>query len=235
MSELFNQIYEWIFPSTVSNSNENLPKILVLISGNGSNLQALINSAKSGKIPGKITHVISSSSKAYGLTRAANDNIPTTTHELKTYYKGIPKEDKAGRSAARNEFNKDLVDIILNKIKPDLIVCAGWMLILAEDFLNPLQEAKIPIINLHPSLPGAFEGTHAIERSWQAGQDGTVDKGGVMIHYVIKEVDRGEPLIVREIPVIKSESVEDWEKRIHDLEHDAIVDGTIKVLETLKK
>lgn len=208
--------------------------ILVLISGNGTNLQALIDNCKSGKIPGKITHVISSSAKAYGLERASKANIPTTVHRLYTYYKGISKDDKENRIKARAKFDRDLATLILDKLgKPDLIVCAGWMLILSSEFLKPMEAANVPIINLHPALPGAFEGTHAIERSWDAGQKGLVNKGGCMIHYVIEQVDRGQPLIVKEIPVIKGETVDDFEARIHAQEHVAIVEGTIKVLKGL--
>ncbi len=208
--------------------------ILVLISGNGTNLQALIDNCKSGKIPGKITHVISSSAKAYGLERASKANIPTTVHILYTYYKGISKDDKENRIKARAKFDRDLATLILDKLgKPDLIVCAGWMLILSSEFLKPMEAANVPIINLHPALPGAFEGTHAIERSWDAGQKGLVNKGGCMIHYVIEQVDRGQPLIVKEIPVIKGETVDDFEARIHAQEHVAIVEGTIKVLKGL--
>ncbi len=213
---------------------ENKRSIIVLISGNGTNLQALIDNCKSGKIPGKITHVISSSAKAYGLERASKADIPTTVHRLYTYYKGIPREDKKNRAKARAKFDKDLSTLILNKLeKPDLIVCAGWMLILSSEFLKPMEAADVPIINLHPALPGAFEGTHAIERSWDAGQKGIVNKGGCMIHYVIEQVDRGKPLIVKEIPVIKGETVDDFEARIHAQEHVAIVEGTVKVLEGL--
>lgn len=205
-----------------------VPKIVVLISGSGSNLQALIDATKlndgPNKLNGEITRVISSSSTAFGLTRAKNANIKTTTHLLKDYYKGISKDDKINRKIARDKFDNDLSEIVLNE-KPDLIICAGWMLILSLSFLNPISKAKIPIINLHPALPGAFEGTHAIERSYKAGQDGLISKGGCMIHYVIEEVDLGEPLIVKEIPVIKGEPLEDWETRIHDLEHKAIVEG----------
>lgn len=208
--------------------------ILVLISGNGTNLQALIDNCKSGKIPGKITHVISSSAKAYGLERASKANIPTTVHRLYKYYKGISKDDKENRMKARAKFDRDLATLILDKLgKPDLIVCAGWMLILSSEFLKPMEAANVPIINLHPALPGAFEGTHAIERSWDAGQKGLVNKGGCMIHYVIEQVDRGQPLIVKEIPVIKGETVDDFEARIHAQEHVAIVEGTIKVLKGL--
>ncbi|ODV98470.1 hypothetical protein PACTADRAFT_37270 [Pachysolen tannophilus NRRL Y-2460] len=210
--------------------------ILVLISGNGSNLQALIDASLNGELPAKISWVISSSSTAYGLERASNASIPTAIHELKNYYKDIPKSDKKARSDARKKFNLDLVNLILNDKKngkPDLIVCAGWMLILSPDFLAPLEKAKIPIINLHPSLPGKFDGINAIERSYKAGQEGEIDEGGCMIHKVIQEVDAGEPLVVKKINVVKGESLESWENRIHQLEHVAIVEGTIKALQEL--
>ncbi|ODV84595.1 hypothetical protein CANARDRAFT_200550 [[Candida] arabinofermentans NRRL YB-2248] len=208
------------------------PKVLVLISGNGSNLQALIDNQNNESCPYEINHVISSSSKAYGLQRASNHNIPTTIHELKTYYKGIPKENVQERQKARLQFNLNLIEIILD-LKPNLIVCAGWMLILSSDFLKPLNDVKIPIINLHPALPGQFEGTCAIERSYEAGQKGLINEGGVMVHYVIEQVDLGEPLVISKINVIEGESLQDWELRIHNLEHDAIVKGTLIVLKKI--
>jgi phosphoribosylglycinamide formyltransferase len=209
-----------------------MPKIVVLISGSGSNLQALIDAStdEPKKLNGNITRVISSSPKAYGLKRAEKSNIPTTIHSLKTYYKDISKESKEERKIARDKFDADLADLII-KEKPDLVVCAGWMLILSLSFLNPLSKENIPIINLHPALPGAFEGTHAIERSWEAGQKGEITKGGCMIHYVIEEVDLGKPLVVKELEVIKGESVEEWEEKIHKLEHIAIVEGAELALE----
>lgn len=209
-----------------------MSNILVLISGSGTNLQALIDACASGKIPGKISKVISSSSKAYGLTRAQKADIPTYVHDLQgKYYKGISKENKEERKAAREKFNEELAQyILLPENKPDLIVCAGWMLILSPTFLAPLKEKSVPIINLHPALPGAFAGIHAIERAWKAGQEGTVTKAGVMIHEVIAEVDEGEPLVVKEIELKKDESLEDYEARVHAIEHVAIVEGTIKAL-----
>lgn len=205
-----------------------IPKIVVLISGSGSNLQALIDATKlkdgPNKLNGEITLVISSSNTAFGLTRAKNANIKTKTHLLKDYYKDIPKDDKINRNIARVKFDNDLSKIVLNE-KPDLIICAGYMLILSLAFLDPIFKSKIPIINLHPALPGSFEGTHAIERSYKAGQDGLIEKGGCMIHYVIEEVDLGKPLIIKEIPVIKGETLENWETKIHQLEHKAIVEG----------
>lgn len=203
-----------------------MPKIVVLISGSGSNLQALIDAStcEPKKLNGTITRVISSSADAYGLTRASKANIPTTIHTLKSYYKDIPKESKKERKEARDKFDSDLSKLIIDE-KPDLVVCAGWMLILSLSFLNPISKENIPIINLHPALPGAFDGTHAIERSFEAGQKGEITKGGCMVHYVIEAVDLGKPLIVKELPITKGETVEIWEEKIHALEHIAIVEG----------
>lgn len=84
--------------------------------------------------------------------------------------------------------------------KPDLVVLAGWMHILSPAFLDAIS---VPIINLHPALPGAFDGADAIGRAYEAYQKGEVDKTGAMVHRVVKEVDRGEPLVVREVEIKK--------------------------------
>ncbi|ODV59808.1 phosphoribosylglycinamide formyltransferase [Ascoidea rubescens DSM 1968] len=224
-----------------------VPKITILISGNGSNFQAIIDAIKSGEIEAEIDQVISSSPTAYGLERASKASIPSKVHQLKDYYKGIPKENKEGRKIAREKFNDDLANLIVFGSKnsdsiedkvpgynaPNLIVCAGWMLILSSSFLTPIEKFNIPIINLHPALPGAFDGTHAIDRCWKAGQDGLITKGGVMIHKVIQEVDRGEPLIVKELNLIIGEPLDAYEDRVHKVEHVAIVEGTVKALKEL--
>lgn len=212
-------------------------KITVLISGSGTNLQALINASQASKLAGaQITRVISSSQTAYGLERAAKAGISTVVHSLQSekYYANVPKTDKAGRKQAREQFNRDLAEIVLSS-PTDLIVCAGWMLILSPLFLEPLEKVGLPIINLHPALPGAFAGINAIERAWEAGQKGEITKAGVMIHKVIIEVDEGEPLLVKELDLRKDETVQDYEQRVHDIEHIAIVEGTIKALTELCK
>ncbi|ODV91006.1 hypothetical protein CANCADRAFT_2726 [Tortispora caseinolytica NRRL Y-17796] len=207
-----------------------MKNVLVMISGSGTNLQALIDASKSGSLPIKVFHVISSSSTAYGLQRAANANIPTTVHELQTYYKDLTDKDK--RKAARKQFNIDLGNIIVN-LKPDLIVCAGWMLILSPSFLDIISEKNIPIINLHPALPGQFDGINAIERAYNAAKNGEIQKSGVMIHQVIKEVDRGTPLVVKEVPILPDDTLESFESRIHSVEHEAIVEGVRLAISTL--
>jgi phosphoribosylglycinamide formyltransferase len=215
------------------------PQILVLISGTGTNLQALIDATTFSppRIEAKISHVIANLGKKAkpGLERAERAGIPTTVRTLKAYKDQVPSR-YADQILAREAYDADLAHYILSEIeqRPDLIVCAGWMHILAPAFLTPMKAAGIPIINLHPALPGAFNGAHAIERAWNAFQEGKIDKTGVMIHYVIEEVDEGQPIVIKEIEIESGEKLESLESRIHKVEHEAIVEGTNIALATLK-
>lgn len=206
-------------------------RISVLISGSGSNLQALIDAeAKKELGNAKIVSVISSSKKAFGLTRATKANIPTRVHSLFPYTRDISKDDREKRADARVEFEKDLAEVVLGD-EPDLVVCAGWLLILGAEFLR--RTKRVPIINLHPALPGAFDGTtHAIEMAWQKAQDTKKPLvAGCMVHYVIEEVDRGEPIVIKELEIVPGkETLEEYEERVHDTEHSAIVEATRKVI-----
>lgn len=199
------------------------PRIVVLISGTGTNLQALIDQAD---IRAHIVGVISNKKAAYGLTRAKNAGIQTHYHNLLSYTKGVPAEEV---QEARLRYDADLAQLIL-KQRPDLIVCAGWMHIFSPTALAPLEKAGVDIINLHPALPGQFDGINAIGRAYEAFQKGEIDKTGIMVHWVIAQVDRGEPLIVREVEMRSGESKADLEERIHEVEHVAIVEGTRMVL-----
>ncbi|KAF2477406.1 phosphoribosylglycinamide formyltransferase [Lindgomyces ingoldianus] len=210
--------------------------LAVLISGNGSNLQALIDACASSALPNtRITHVISNRKAAYGLERAKKASIPTSYHNL-VPYKKKHAETLDGAQVARAEYDADLAKIVLNlDPRPDVIVCAGWMHIVTPDFLNPIAEADIKIINLHPALPGEFAGAGAIERAWQAFQKGDIKRTGVMIHEVIAEVDAGKAIVTQEVPLREGESLEDLEQRIHGIEHELIVEGTRRTLATIKR
>ncbi|MCJ1455422.1 hypothetical protein MMC28_005777 [Mycoblastus sanguinarius] len=199
-------------------------KILVLISGGGTNLQALIDAIKEGKLANcEIERVISNKRRAAGLERAKKAGITTDYHNLVPYKKKYPDN----LEQARLEYDRDLAELV-RKDKPDLIVCAGFMHILAPAFLDPIAQGNIHIINLHPALPGQFDGISAIERAHQAWLDGNVNKTGVLIHRVISEVDRGEAILVEEIPFIKGvdEDIDALTEKIHSVEHRAIVTGT---------
>ncbi len=104
--------------------------------------------------------------------------------------------------------------------EPDLVVLAGWMLVLSEVFLDRFPDR---VINLHPALPGTFPGTHAIERAHAAYQRGEIRRTGVMVHRVVPEIDAGPVVTVEPVPIFPDETVEELEARIHHVEHNLIV------------
>ncbi len=159
-------------------------------------------------------------------------NIPTSYHNLLDYKKKYPGDN----DLARSKYDLDLA-IALLQDKPDIVVCAGWMHILAHTFLDRLLSANVPVINLHPALPGAYNGAGAIERAHQDWLDGKIQKLGIMIHYVVLEVDTGEPILVEEIPFIKGvdEDLEKLKERIHKEENKIVVIGTKIAVERLRK
>ncbi|KAJ2510927.1 phosphoribosylglycinamide formyltransferase [Coemansia sp. RSA 2049] len=194
-------------------------KIVVLISGSGTNLQALIDAEKQGVLGGKITLVVSNKKAAYGLTRAADAGIPTFIQTLKEY------RDSGKR---REDFDCDLAKHITSTQTPDLVVLAGWMHILSPAFINFFSGK---IINLHPALPGELDGAHAIDRAYSEFVDGQRTETGVMVHYVIPEVDKGEPILTQKVPCVEGDSLEDLESRIHAVEHQILPKAVKLVLD----
>ncbi|KAN0063610.1 Bifunctional purine biosynthetic protein ADE5,7 [Thecaphora frezii] len=231
-------------------------RIHVLISGSGSNLQSLIDATLINPPPGipvipnaQISFVLSNRKAAYGLTRASESNppIPTKVLALKTWQNRNP-------SGTREEYDRVLARAVLDGPEPegkgtppDLIVLAGFMHIVSEGFLHALghktslpestltigarPSKAVPIINLHPALPGAFDGANAIPRAFEAYQQGLVDRTGCMVHEVVADVDRGRPLIVREVVIRPSWDLAKLEEEIHKVEHVIIVEGARQVLE----
>ncbi|KAH8112398.1 phosphoribosylglycinamide formyltransferase [Phellopilus nigrolimitatus] len=230
-----------------SSSSTRKRRIVVLISGSGSNLQALIDAQNTPALPNcQIVRVISNRKAAYGLTRAANalPPIPTSYLALQPYL-------KSNLNATRADYDAEIARMVVAET-PDLVMLAGWMHVLGERFLDVVDGSKplpptggeanewsvekpIPVINLHPALPGAFDGSNAIERAYDAFQKGEIEKAGVMVHRVIKEVDRGEPIVVREVPMEKGEPLEKFEERLHKTEWEIIVLAAAKVLDDVCK
>ncbi|KAI4244469.1 MAG: hypothetical protein L6R40_002936 [Gallowayella cf. fulva] len=201
-------------------------RITVLISGNGTNLQAIIDAVGKGQIQdAEIVRVVSNRVKAFGLQRARDAGIPTFYHNIKKFREHSPEN-------FREAYDKVLTELIMED-QPHLVVCAGYMLIVTEAFLGPLAKAGIPAINLHPALPGAFNGINAIQRAHQAFLEGKITKTGCMVHYVISEVDAGKPLVVKELDIQEGETLAQLEERIHTLEWIAIVEGVQLAIKNL--
>ena len=125
-------------------------RISVLCSGNGSNLQALIDACDSKQIPGKIVKVTVNKKNAFATTRAEKAGIPTDYFNLiKDGFQVLGEKDAAKIKEARSKYDDALAQRIL-KDKPELVVLAGWMHIFSEAFLRPLKKVGISVINLHP-------------------------------------------------------------------------------------
>ncbi|KAE8151295.1 phosphoribosylglycinamide formyltransferase [Aspergillus avenaceus] len=203
----------------------------ILISGNGSNLQAVIDS----QLPVHIVRVLSNRKDAFGLERARRANIPTQYHNLVKYKKRHPATPE-GIQAAREEYDAELARLVLDD-RPDLVVCLGFMHVLSPRFLGPLEGGGLCIVNLHPALPGAFNGAHAIERAHAAWLEGKIEKTGVMIHKVISEVDMGTPILVREIPFVKGEDedLEKFEGKVHSIEWEVVIEGVQLTIDEIRK
>jgi phosphoribosylglycinamide formyltransferase-1 len=181
--------------------------LVILISGFGSNLQAVLDAIDSGRLNAEVRAVISNKADAYGLERARHAGIPT---RVKPHLKGQPREAYDAELAA-----------IVQQYDPDLILLAGWMRVLTMAFIGRFPEK---IVNLHPALPGTFAGVNAIERAFQAYHRGEISHTGVMVHLVPDEnVDLG-PLLAQQVVEIRSaDSLEDLEKRVHACEHELFV------------
>ncbi|TVY81074.1 Phosphoribosylglycinamide formyltransferase [Lachnellula suecica] len=202
-------------------------KATVLISGTGTNLQALIDAAPLMPYL-RIVRVISNKKGVEGLKRAERAKIPTAVHNLVTgKYIASGEKDPAVRAAGREKYDADLAKLVLAD-EPDIVVCAGFLHILSQQFLDPLAERKLPVTNLHPALPTKYDGINAIKRAYDDYHKGKLenDTTGIMIHYVISEVDRGQPIVVREIQCKTPETLDELTSRIHEHEHELIVEGT---------
>jgi formyltetrahydrofolate-dependent phosphoribosylglycinamide formyltransferase len=195
-------------------------RLAVLISGNGSNLQAIIDHIAAGDLDAEISVVVSNRADAYGLQRAAAAGIPTEVLDL--------VEIKAA-GGDRIGYDVELAGLVAG-YEPDVVVLAGWMLILGNDFL---QRFTPHIINLHPALPGAFPGTDAIARAYAAYQAGDIKHTGVMVHRVVEEVDAGTVIVKEPVPIFPDDSLADLEERIHLVEHNLIVAAIDMVLRAL--
>lgn len=197
-----------------------IKRLVVLASGNGSNLQAVINACESGNLPAEVVAVISDRKAAFALERAQNHHIPTQYHPWKPY-------QETGRT--RHEYDADLAELAAT-YQPDYIVLAGWMRLLTMAFLERYSRR---VINLHPALPGTFPGTHAIERAFEAFRRGEIENTGVMVHFVPDEgVDDG-PVIAQEIvPIQTTDTIEELEERIHKVEHRLLVEALGQALQS---
>jgi phosphoribosylglycinamide formyltransferase-1 len=188
-------------------------RLVVLVSGNGSNLQAVIDACAAGEIAGQVVAVVSDCHDVFGLERAESAGVPAV------HVGRQPGEERA-------DYDARLADVVAG-FGPDVVVLAGWMRILTMSFLGWFPSR---VVNLHPALPGELPGTHAIERAWQEALAGERTHTGVMVHLVPDEgVDDGPVLATARVEIRPDDTFEMLTDRIHDTEHRLLV-ATLRTL-----
>lgn len=193
-----------------------LARLVVLISGSGTNLQAILDACAAGDLPASVAAVISNRGDAFGLERARQAGVPALA---------LPKP----RDEDRRVYDARLAERAAG-FQPDWIVLAGWMRVLSAAFLDRFPKR---VINLHPALPGSFPGTHAIDRAFAAFQGGEIQETGVMVHLVPDEgVDSGPVLGQARVPITPVDTLETLEARVHAAEHRLLVETLRRVLST---
>ena len=191
------------------NSSKNTSyKLVVLISGSGNNLQAIIDNIEAGNINAKIVAVISNRADAFGLQRAEKSGIEAKVLDH-THY------------GSRESFDKELQKLI-DCYSPDLIVLAGFMRILSDDFV---EHYTGKMINIHPSLLPLYKGLHTHQRALADYQS----EHGASVHFVIPELDAGKVIIQGIVDVRVDDDEESLAKRVHQIEH-KIYPHAVKIL-----
>ena len=194
-------------------------KIGILLSGSGTNFQAIADAASQG-LPVEIAHVVSSRPDAYGIERAKALGLPVLVLNRDVY-------------ADPNAADQMIVDT-LKASGVEYVVMAGYMRMVTSVLLDAFPNR---ILNLHPALLPSFKGAHAIQDAFDAG----VKVTGVTVHFANEEYDKGPIIAQRAVIVRENDTVESLEERIHDVEHEIypqvlgwIADGRLEVLKNGK-
>ena len=194
-------------------------RIVVLASGGGSNLQAIIDACAAGDIEASVVGVASDNPSAFAIQRATSHHIDTAVF--------TPLDNET-----RSSFDSRLATTI-SQWRPDLVVLAGFMRKLSISFIQHFPES---IINLHPALPGQLPGINAIERAYGEFAAGNRSSSGVMVHYVPDEgIDTGP--VITSMPVVFEEhdTLHDFEIRMHATEHQLLIDAIRTIISQRQK
>lgn len=173
-------------------------RILVLISGSGSNLQTILDSCAGGKIAGEVVGVISNKADAYGLVRAEEAGVATSILAQQQF-------------ASREAYDAALL-ALMQEYRPDLVVLAGFMRILSPALV---QHFAGRMLNIHPSLLPKYQGLHTHQRAIDAGDA----EHGVSVHFVTEELDGGPVILQARVPIFEGDDAGDVAARVQAQEH----------------
>lgn len=173
-------------------------RIAVFASGFGSNLQALIDYNNKHGLNGDIVLVFSNNKDAYALNRARENEIKAVFMDPARY-------------SSREQYDSEIIEM-LEEEKIDLVVLAGYMFLLSQEFVHRF---KNKILNIHPALLPSFKGTHGIKDAYRYG----VKVTGVTVHFVDGGLDSGPIILQEAVDIDPDDSVEELEEKIHKVEH----------------
>ncbi len=189
-------------------------RLVVLASGNGTNLQAIIDACDATidtvqQLDAKVVGVVSDKHEAFALNRAQCHNVETAVVAAK------PHE-------TRQQYDARLAQIV-SAWQPHIVVLAGFMRVLSNSFLSLYPNQ---VINIHPALPGELPGTHAIERAFTEFANGIRQETGVMVHFVPDEgVDNGPVIAQQTVRIHAADTLVTLEARMHATEHALVIDA----------
>ena len=183
----------------MSSYNPNNLNVVVLVSGKGTTFKAICDATSAGILPINLVGVVSNKSPDYH-------------RELSEYavQNGVSMENINYSDYACREDFENRLHFHISTLRPDLVVLAGWDLIVSSSLINSFKN----IINLHPALPNTFKGMGCIRKAYDAYQRGEISHTGSMIHKVVEEVDSGEVISSIIVNILPSDSLEDLEKRV---------------------
>jgi phosphoribosylglycinamide formyltransferase-1 len=185
-----------------------MTRLVVLASGTGTNLQAILDASSDGRLPAVVAAVVSNKAGTGAQQRAAAAGVPF-----------VQVSPHVGEERA--DYDARLADIV-SGFDPEWVVLAGWMRILSMSFLGWFPGM---VVNLHPALPGELPGVDSIARAWHEARDGRRHCTGVMVHLVPDEgVDVGPVLATATVPIHPSDTLESLTQRVHGVEHRLLVE-----------
>jgi len=191
-------------------------RLVVLATGSGSNLQAIFDACADGTLEAEVVLVVVNRRTAYAAERAAAAGVPSVYRPMGPFREAVPDDSRRARESYDAALAAEIADA-----RPDLIVQAGWMHLFTSAFLDRFPGM---VVNLHPALPGAFPGAHAIDDAWAAHETDGLDHTGVMVHLVPDEgVDDGPVLASQRVPITADDTRETLEARLHEVEHELFV------------
>lgn len=177
---------------------DKMPRIVILISGRGSNMISIVNAVNDGSLPIKIMAVISNRPDAAGIEFAQQAGIDTAIIDHKTF-------------ASREDFDQAMADKI-DCYSPDLVILAGFMRILTTEFVEHFANK---LINIHPALLPKFKGMNTHQRAIDAGET----EHGASVHFVTAELDAGPVVLQAKVPVLSTDTAETLAARVLEQEH----------------